>query len=1080
MCRLSFSFTNEMGMQGSTRVSEPALRINAQRARLHSFPVPCGSFRRTTQLQMMIRVLLIVAVIGGLDRSVAAQQIDLPEASIDVPVTMAALDASQWKEGAYDVWHLRGGVVITQGELQSRSDEAICWVEHGDPYFKKPARVIVYVEGGVRVQFGASGAAADGSSSNVYRAPSWLGRFQTRLAVEMNVVASGGRPDPLPSILARAKKAQQAEIDREVVPAQFPTQNLPPAAPNTGVLPDPGAGLGAPQAGPSSTPPPAIEFSGRNGGRPSLRSFQSPNSNEQVWIFDQGMKVVLRSDEFQQLPGTLGQTQQVVLMADRAVAWTNSLSELMQGGSQLDGKRWEFYLEGNIVFTTGDRVVYADRMYYDANLKRGTILNAEIISPVDGFEGLLRVKAEIIEQLDERSIRAVNAAVTSSRLGYPRYWVQSENVNITHTQTPSIDPFTGQQMYDPVSGMPVNRNEYLATSRNNFVYLAGLPVFYWPTLKTDLAEPSVYLRSAGVRSDSVFGNQILSKWDAYNLLGLRDRPEGTDWTLDLDYLSDRGFAMGTRYEFENRDPFGIPGPYKGFIDAWGINDKGLDNLGLGRRAVPHDNELRGRVLSQYRHELDIGWQLTTEVGYVSDRNFLEQYYEREWDQQKDATTGLELLRNRDNRSLSLWVDARVNDFWMQTESLPRLDHYVLGQPIFMDALNWSAHTYGGYMHLNPAVAPTNPVDIQTWTPLPGEVDAEGGVFGTRHLVEAPVQLGPVRVVPYALGEGSYYYKDVNQEDITRFYGEAGLRMSLPFWKVDPTVCSLLWNLNGLAHKVSFDTDFFYADASQNLELYPRYNSPDDNSQEEFRRRFFFTTFDQTLGGAIPPQFDDRGYLFRTGTQNYVTSPVPEIADDLMVGRFAVRQRWQTKRGAPGRQRIVDWITLDVGGSYFPEADRDNFGENFGMFDYQFRWNIGDRFSLLSDGYADLFTDGLKTISVGSIISRPENGRLYLGIRQIDGPIESQIITAAWSYRMSDTWMTTASGSYDLGETGNIGQTINFTRIGESFLVSFGVRADASRGNVGAIFSIQPRFLPKSKMGQFDGLYIPPPGSRGLE
>ena len=100
---------------------------------------------------------------------------------------------------------------------------------------------------------------------------------------------------------------------------------------------------------------------------------------------------------------------------------------------------------------------------------------------------------------------------------------------------------------------------------------------------------------------------------------------------------------------------------------------------------------------------------------------------------------------------------------MENESLPRLDHYILGQPILLNAFNWSAHTYGGYMHLNPAEPPTNPVDINTWTPLPGEVDAEGAVFGTRHLLEAPVQLGPFRAVPYALGDGSFYYKDVNQE-----------------------------------------------------------------------------------------------------------------------------------------------------------------------------------------------------------------------------------------------------------------------------------------------------------------------------
>ena len=32
---------------------------------------------------------------------------------------------------------------------------------------------------------------------------------------------------------------------------------------------------------------------------------------------------------------------------------------------------------------------------------------------------------------------------------------------------------------------------------------------------------------------------------------------------------------------------------------------------------------------------------------------------------------------------------------------------------------------------------------------------------------------------------------------------------------------------------------------------------------------------------------------------------------MTVFRLAARQRWQTKRGIPGRERIVDWITLDV-------------------------------------------------------------------------------------------------------------------------------------------------------------------------
>ena len=68
----------------------------------------------------------------------------------------------------------------------------------------------------------------------------------------------------------------------------------------------------------------------------------------------------------------------------------------------------------------------------------------------------------------------------------------------------------------------------------------------------------------------------------------------------------------------------------------------------------------------------------------------------------------------------------------------------------------------------------------------------------------------------------------------------------------------------------------------------------------------------------------------------------------------MRQRWQTKRGLPGQERIIDWITLDIEGSLFPKHDRDNFGQMLGLVNYDFRWHVGDRFALLSDGFFDFF------------------------------------------------------------------------------------------------------------------------------
>jgi hypothetical protein len=134
---------------------------------------------------------------------------------------------------------------------------------------------------------------------------------------------------------------------------------------------------------------------------------------------------------------------------------------------------------------------------------------------------------------------------------------------------------------------------------------------------------------------------------------------------------------------------------------------------------------------------------------------------------------------------------------------------------------------------------------------------------------------------------------------------------------------------------------------------------------------------------------------------------------------------------------------------------------------------------VSDGYADLFPDGLQTASVGGIITRPELGSLYVGYRLIDGPVQSSLVSAAVNYRMSEKWILTAGSSYDLDSVGNIGQSLNVTRIGESFLVRMGFNYDVSRDNLNFQFAIEPRFMARS-LGVVGGVPIQPAGALGLE
>jgi len=835
----------------------------------------------------------------------------------------------------------------------------------------------------------------------------------------------------------------------------------------------------------------------RGSGGFNLQTFVGPDGQPAGFLIDSGVRLVLDAIENVQLQGY--SLQRIDLETDRIVVWGPvpqlqlgdagpAVSRAPAAAAANDNRPLEVYLEGNIIFREGDRVIYADRMYYNVTQRYGVVLKGEMLTPVPEYKGLLRLKADAIQMLNQQTFQAYGAALTSSRLGVPRYWFQADTISFQDQQRTRLDPFTGLPAIDPNTNEAAVDHDYLASSRNNWIYLAGLPVFYWPTIKSDLKEPSYYLERAQIKSDQVFGTQVLLDWDLYQLSGIRNPIPGSTWQLSTDYLSDRGPALGTMFKYSGENFCGIPGPHRGILDAWGILDSGTDNLGIDRRSLVPATDTRGRAFAQHRQRFGDGYQFTLEFSAISDNNFLEQYFEQIWDQEKDETTGIELKRYIANSSWSIAADTRINKFFTQSEQLPRLDHFWLGQSLLSNRLTWFEHSNVGYMHLRTASTPTDPTDSAKFQLLPWEQEQEGLRAATRQELDLPLDLGPVKVVPYVLGEAAHWGNDLNGDPLTRLFGQAGVRASLPMWTADNSVQSELWNLNGLAHKVTWNAELSFAEANQDLSLLPLYDPVDDDSTEHFRRRLFFNTFNGVSPGSVPTRFDERYYALRSGLQGAVTSPSTEVVDDLAMARLGVHQRLQTKRGLAGRQRIIDWIVLDAGVNLYPNEDRDNFGELVGMIDYDFRWHMGDRLTLLSDGYFDVFDDGLQMLSIGGLISRPERGSLYLGFRTINGPapvgaltpLDSQVLTANLNYRMSEKWIFSGGASYDFGPGGNIGQSANIVRVGESFLIRLGFSYDFSRDNFGVALGIEPRFLPSSRLGRVGGVQIPPAGMMGLE
>jgi hypothetical protein len=194
----------------------------------------------------------------------------------------------------------------------------------------------------------------------------------------------------------------------------------------------------------------------------------------------------------------------------------------------------------------------------------------------------------------------------------------------------------------------------------------------------------------------------------------------------------------------------------------------------------------------------------------------------------------------------------------------------------------------------------------------------------------------------------------------------------------------------------------------------------------------------------------------------------------------MRHRLQTKRGAPGEERIIDWVTFDSNATWFPDPDRDNSGADFGLLDYDLRWHLGDRFTILSDGAADTFGDGLKTASVGVLVNRPMVGNAYLGFRAFGGVIDANVINGSVNYLLSPKWIGSASASVDLANSGNIGQSLYMSRIGESLIATLGASFDQSKDNVSVSFLVEPRFLPNLNVTRRTGIEVRPVGAFGLE
>ncbi|WP_157605402.1 hypothetical protein [Schlesneria paludicola] len=964
--------------------------------------------------------------------------------------------SQEWTDENGTIALFRGNCRIEQGNTHSTADSMVIWAHRSDDETGKVERLSVYLEGDVRIE-DLNGARNESSHSLELDAARGI-----TLTVRGRTTDRPGEDDPLYKRAVLRKfgpsrsKLRQTQLTVPVAAAQ-PTQVLP--------------GLGIPGAAGTRR----IRVSPRSMSSPfNIHSELSTDTTpyEQVTRITGGVNILIEG-----IPLENGIDLGVIdLSADRVVIWTDDFQEIQQ---QSTDQKYQIYLEGNIEVRQRDNerqienVIKASRAYYDIRDHRATILDGELDAYIAQLDTSVRLRADRIMQNSEKNFHAQNGWVTTSQYGVPGYRIQSSDIYF-ESRDQGLFANDAPPRVNPQTGTVIPEDHYWITALNTQFLVDQFPLFNIPRVSVPAEDitTSTPLRTGSVGFDRIFGAQLRTTWDVFSLFSL-NRPQNPDTTLllNVDYLSNRGVGAGLQGNYKGTDDYGR----KYFGTGFGsyFNDSGVDNLGADRRSLVPPTTNRGLFQLEHEYDLDdINAKLFGELSSVSDRNVQEQYRERLFDTGKDLETKLQFNQNlTDNIAYTVLGRTQLNWYDNNTQWLPRGDLYVLGEPILGNLINYSSHSSVGYGVMTPAAAPTDPQEV--FTPLPYYQNASGLVAQSRHEVELPFNLGALKVAPYALGEAAYWGDSMSGDPISRLYGRGGFRSSISFQRVFPNLQSEIFNLNGLVHKSQVDVDYSISGSTRRLNDILQWNEFDDNAQERFRMRFVQDTF----GGVLPVQFDPRFYAVRSGAGSSVTAPYGELVDSQQVARFNWHQRLQTRVGPPNLQRVKDWMTLDLGASVFPDSNRDNFGQTFGLVNSRYAWHVGDRTSILASSLYDFFPEGQQLWSVGVLTQRSLRGSVYVGLRQVKGgPLDSQIATVTLSEVLSPKWVVSATTGYDIAQSRSAGQGFTITRVGEWLLVHVGANIDVSKNNVGMGISLEPRLgrgaISSTQLGSLLGVAQP--------
>ncbi len=553
-------------------------------------------------------------------------------------------------------------------------------------------------------------------------------------------------------------------------------------------------------------------------------------------------------------------------------------------------------------------------------------------------------------------------------------------------------------------------------ARNAVLYLGNVPVFYFPYYTQSLDKNANHFNfTPGYRTS--YGEFLLSRYT----WRLNDTVDGV---LRLDYRTLRGWGGGADlnlhlgqwgeaameyYYLHDQDPtYGNPTD---------VPPADRQRFAFGYNATPYTN-----------------LNFKAQVAYLSDSLILHDFFQRDYLQNPQPSTFLEINKLFDNFSLDVLTVVRINDFFQTVERLPDVQLTGFRQQVFNTPFYYESKSSMGYYDQEFAI--TNGV--------PTGQDYAAMRFDTYHQVTLPQTFfGWLNVIPRVGGRWSYYgeesgpggTKDATPRTIFNTGAEATFKVSR-LW-VNATNGWLA--LDGLRH---------IAEPSLNYVYVP---SP-------------------SVGPAQLPQFD---YVQPSLTPLPIEFPDYNSIDSITsvnVIRMGLRNRLQTKRAGQLENFLfwnvyTDWLLT-------PEAYQSTFQDLYSDLVFKPRTWLTFESEMRYD-----VSRGLLAVAQHTLTLRPNEtwswslSHWYLNndVSAILSPGQTgnNLLISTLYYKLNENWGLRATQQYELREARMQAQSYAIYRDLRSWTAALAFRVQNNQGSpqdITVAFTFSLKAAPKMSVG----------------